>query len=131
MSSSGIWGGGGLGGSQNGQMLIFVKEEGNSQRAILSPRVLWAVLGLIRLCKDPGTAFRDWSVKGIGSERAGCPGGSAASLVVTGELVRLRAGWGKVFAGWEGQESPRDGAQLPPAPQTVDGGGTKLPEPHF
>lgn len=65
-----------------------------------------------------GTAFQ-------GSERGGYPGGSTASLIETGELVRVRASWAEVFAVWEGQESPRGGGQHPAAPQAVHGGSRK------
>lgn len=77
--------------------------------------MLCGVLGLRMMCRDPDTAFQGLL---CGKNRIGK--GSAASLMLTGELVRLRAGWDGVFAVWEGQESPRDGGQLPPAAQAVE-----------
>lgn len=50
---------------------------------------------------------------------------AALPALVSGELVRLRAGWDAVFAVWEGQESTRGAGQLPLAPQAVNGGSRK------
>lgn len=53
-------------------------------------------MGIVGGAGVNGTAFQGLLCKKNGIRNGRVPGGSAASLVVTGELVRPRAGWGEV-----------------------------------
>lgn len=87
-------------------------------------------MGIVGGAGVNGTAFQGCSVKGIGSEREGCPGGSAASLVVTGELVRLRAPGVKCLLSGKGRRAPGVASFLLHHRQWMVEAG-KLPEPHL